>query len=120
MRDLNRLYAVNPIDRILKGVSEKLEPAEVIWLDRQKNVAVVVINVLFGIQLLNAIMDNFIRYGISWDLIKMGSKGCSCLDGGMVIMVTSNTDMNQNGMQIIPGLKQLDVEQLINDLDYEG
>ena len=109
-----RLGHKRPIVQILQNVPSPLREARELHVDAENNRAVVLIDSVFGLLLLGALMRGFIQQGFSWDVLTFGIDSVQVKYSGhvmppkpfMVIDITSASDFNDNRL-IIKGLQKI-------------
>ena len=109
-----RLGHKRPIVKILQNVPNALREAKELHVDAQNNRAVVLIDSVFGLLLLGALMRGFIQQGFSWDVLTFGIDRVQVKYSGhvmppkpfMVIDITSASDFNDNRL-LINGLQRI-------------
>ena len=95
-----------PIVRLLYGVTNSLSEAREVRIDLEQNRAVVLIDSVFGLLLLGALMTNFIREGISWNTLTFGTTVADSIRY-MLIDITSASDFDDNRLKIRGKIEEL-------------
>ena len=90
----------NTIHKILIGVFDVLEDCRELHVDDRLNKAVVISDGIHTLQLLGALMNSFIRCGLSWDAITVRRTKKGSKIQLFTITIETLYDLNDNNLNL--------------------